>query len=448
MGRGAQNDTPSARPMLAPEDAWIGSLDHDAFGKDIRELGDRLIANQGAADFRHLQRIVLASNCFCVAGVATMWVGGLWWTAFSAVCLSTWTFSRWTMIAHHTCHGGYDRVGSKRYNRFRFAVNGLLRRIQDWFDWMLPEAWNVEHNNMHHYSLGEVNDPDLVEQNLRALRNQRAPLPLKYMQAFLVMFFWKWTYYAPNTYKELKLAQMRRAGRELPPHLRHLDPRASVTVMDVLKAKGAFWFSMQELTTNVIGPYLLFHFFVLPAPLLLLPGQGTTYFCNAVLTLFLAELLTNAHSFAVIVNNHAGDDLYRFSTSVRPKSGSFYLRQVISSVNFGTGCPFTGAICGPLADANDFLHGWLNFQIEHHLWPSASMLTYQRAAPLVRAICEKHGVPYVQQSFAWRVYKTMQIMVGTRSMRKFPAAYEHAPDQVSTARSTIQAEGGVAFSDS
>ena len=126
MGRGAQNDAPSTgAAALAPEDAWISDLDHDAFGKEIRELGDRLVASQGAEDFRHLQRIVRASNCFCAAGIATMWVGGLWWTAFSAVCLSTWTFSRWTMIAHHTCHGGYDKVGTGRYNRFRFAVNGL-----------------------------------------------------------------------------------------------------------------------------------------------------------------------------------------------------------------------------------------------------------------------------------------------------------------------------------
>ena len=31
---------------------------------------------------------------------------------------------------------------------------------------MLPEAWNVEHNNLHHYRTGEPGDPDLVERNL------------------------------------------------------------------------------------------------------------------------------------------------------------------------------------------------------------------------------------------------------------------------------------------
>jgi len=40
---------------------------------------------------------------------------------------------------------------------------------------------------------------------------------------------------------------------------------------------------------------------------------------------------------------------------------------------------------------NDFLHGWLNYQIEHHVWPSLSALSYQRAQPELKSICEKYG---------------------------------------------------------
>jgi hypothetical protein len=52
---------------------------------------------------------------------------------------------------------------------------------------------------------------------------------------------------------------------------------------------------------------------------------------------------------------------------------------------------------GFLGNANDFMHGWLNYQIEHHMFPDLSMLSYQKAAPIVRAACEKYGVPYVQE---------------------------------------------------
>ena len=52
-----------------------------------------------------------------------------------------------------------DKCGKGEYNRFRFGVGSLYRRCVDWLDWMLVEAWNVEHNNLHHYCLGEVRAP-------------------------------------------------------------------------------------------------------------------------------------------------------------------------------------------------------------------------------------------------------------------------------------------------
>ena len=56
------------------------------------------------------------------------------------------------------------------------------------------------------------------------------------------------------------------------------------------------------------------------------------------------------------------------------------------------------------------------------------MLSYQKAAPLVKAICAKHGVPYVQQNVFWRLKKTVDIMTGAASMRRYPTAFEKADD--------------------
>merc|ERR1711907_186800 len=91
----------------------------------------------------------------------------------------------------------------------------------------------------------------------------------------------------------------------------------------------------------------------------------------------------NLHSYIIIVTNHAGSDLYRFST-----------------------------------------HGWLNYQIEHHMWPNLSMLSYQKALPLVKEICKRHGVPYIQESVFVRLVKTVGISIGLDSMRQFPVEYE------------------------
>ena len=69
-----------------------------------------------------------------------------------------------------------------------------------------------------------------------------------------------------------------------------------------------------------------------------------------------------------------------------------------------------------MQDPVDYVHGWLNYQIEHHMWPDMSMLAYQRAAPKVKALCAKYGVPYVQENVFERLRKTLQIGVGTRNM--------------------------------
>merc|ERR1711956_14580 len=136
-------------------------------------------------------------------------------------------------------------------------------------------------------------------------------------------------------------------------------------------------------------------------------------YSNAVYNLLIAEVLTNLHGFLAVVTNHAGDDMYRFQDGCKAFSGSFFLRQVIASVDFQYG-----------PDLCDFLHGYLNYQIEHHLWPNLSMLSYKRAQPIVKALCKTHGVPYVQENVFWRVKKTVDIMVGNASMMRFPEDWE------------------------
>ncbi|XP_036716346.1 acyl-CoA (8-3)-desaturase isoform X2 [Balaenoptera ricei] len=43
---------------------------------------------------------------------------------------------------------------------------------------------------------------------------------------------------------------------------------------------------------------------------------------------------------------------------------------------------------------NDWFSGHLNFQIEHHLFPTMPRHSYHRVAPLVQSLCAKHGIEY------------------------------------------------------
>jgi len=262
------------------------------------------------------------------------------------------------------------------------------------------------------------------------------PMWQKYLYVVFFSLTWKWSYYAPNTFKVLCREEMQREGKEVVdgkgkavPQEWHSDPWTIFAVFSS-DTRGAF-FSASTFMIKVLGPYLVARFVVLPTALGLCLGSQA--FINAAVSLVLADLLTNAHSFLVIVTNHAGDDHYRFERHCKPLSATFYLRQVISSVNFATGSDYQSQNLG---DLNDFMHGWLNYQIEHHLWPNLSMLSYQKAQPLVKALCKQHGIPYMQHSVWWRLHKTIEIMTGATSMRKFPVAYESEVDLMGPATAT------------
>ncbi|XP_044537946.1 fatty acid desaturase 3-like [Gracilinanus agilis] len=48
---------------------------------------------------------------------------------------------------------------------------------------------------------------------------------------------------------------------------------------------------------------------------------------------------------------------------------------------------------------NDWFSGHLNFQIEHHLFPTMPRHNYHKVAPLVKSLCAKHGLSYEVKPF-------------------------------------------------
>uniref|UniRef100_A0A670HRM3 Fatty acid desaturase domain-containing protein n=1 Tax=Podarcis muralis TaxID=64176 RepID=A0A670HRM3_PODMU len=43
---------------------------------------------------------------------------------------------------------------------------------------------------------------------------------------------------------------------------------------------------------------------------------------------------------------------------------------------------------------NDWFSGHLNFQIEHHLFPTMPRHNFHKVTPLVKSLCAKHGIEY------------------------------------------------------
>jgi hypothetical protein len=351
----------SSRRNVAPTEKWIVDLDYESFGRDVTALGKELQSLGGIDDIQHIDKLVLWRNLCAVVGISTVWMIP---NPITIIALSTWTYASWTMIAHHTCHGGYNRFttaatsdNTSAYNSRGYAIGSVMQRCRDWLDWMLPEAWNVEHNRLHHYRLNEMHDPDLVQRNLHSVRNSKVPIAFKYIATAFIFPIWKWFYYAPNTFKELQISKWKQDGKELP---KYFDPNESVTVF-TLFSFGTKYGALREIVkpyeflAQVLGPFILTRFVLLPLPFLFIPSIGATLWSHAIWNVVLAEVLTNIHAYITIVTNHAGEDLYTFDDAVKPRSPSFYVRQIVGSANYITNYD----------DFSDFCHGFLNYQIEH-----------------------------------------------------------------------------------
>jgi fatty acid desaturase len=305
----------------------------------------------------------------------------------SAFFIAVANVSRWANVAHPILHGAYDKVPNipLRYTKSGFAQG--KRRFIDWLDWITPEAWMFEHNIMHHYHLGEEDDPDNVASNMKRFIALKIPMFIKYIFVYLVAATWKFSYYAPNT---LRILENKKRKKE------KLNERQHFEYLPTTKNGRILW-------KDYYLPYATWKFLIIPA--LFLP-LGSSAFFTVMFILILSELIANLHSFTVIVPNHAADDIYQFNEPHK-NQGEFYLRQIMGSVNYNTGSDFI-----------DFGHGWLNYQIEHHLFPALPLSQYQKMQPIVKEICKKHNLEYRQESVFKRAKMTVELMVGRSKVLK------------------------------
>jgi len=363
------------------------NVDREQLAKDLNEIYQDVLSRMGEDDFKHLKKMERWGRVCSLLGYGTAWIIP---NPISALLISQGSFTRWTQMTHPIVHKGYDKINDvpEAYTSKKFAKG--WRRFIDWPDWITPDGWHQEHDVLHHYNLGEKLDPDHLQHNMEWLRQSKVPMWARFVIVTGFTALWKILYYTPRAHKELRISQARQ-NREAEPVFTRTGAWSFFT-----KQGRALWFES-------ILPYIGFRFVLLP--LLFLP-LGVFAATSVLLNSLMAEAFTNMHSFLVIVPNHAGDDVMMFEEKGKGR-GEFYLRQILGSVNYPTG-----------SDFNDFFYGWLNYQVEHHLWPDIPLSQYQYVQPKVVEVCKKHGIPYRQDSVFKRLLKAMDIMVGRTSMLK------------------------------
>lgn len=397
-------DRPSADVLFnEPVQAETASsvvIDYKAFGEEVQALHAKLKADLGKADLDHLKKMERWSRCLTLAGYAFAWIFP---NPVAALLMGVGNVGRWATVTHHVMHRGYDAVPNvpQRYKSSRFAMG--WRRFIDWLDWLHPAAWAHEHNHLHHYNTGQLDDPDLVERNAWFIRDKRMPRMVKRLSILIVMMTWKLTYYAPNTFWALKQHRKIKSESAGQPKSTTQPTMGNVNRYIIPGEKVILPVTPWgiEFYLRCVLPYGLIRFGIIPA--LFLP-LGVWAWSAVLINSILAEIVANVVSFVIIAPNHTGDDVYRFDKSFGNKS-EFYVQQIAGSVNYPGG-----------TDAKDFMMGYLNYQIEHHVWPDLPMLKYRQAAPELKAICRKHGVPYIEESVFKRFGKLWSIMMGDSDM--------------------------------
>lgn len=357
-------------------DNTIQNIDIDGFVKELKKLREEINASLGEEDIKHLQKI---ENWGIISNLLGVLTAGIAPNLFSSFAMGLGRSTRW-LLMHHIGHRGYDSVPNipAKYTSKVFAKG--LRRFIDWPDWMTPESWKYEHNVLHHSHTGETRDPDLLERNSYKIREANVPMPLKYAVVTLLGTVWKPAYYAPSNLHALHVDKVKKDNGDF-----ELDAKL-----------------IKELILECYLPYTLLQFIIFP--MLFLPLGPWSVF-SALSNSIMAELMANFHGFLVVAPNHTAEDIYRFESKPKNRNERF-LRQVIGSANYTTGNDFI-----------DYMHFWLNYQIEHHIYPDLPMLKYQQFQPQIKAICEKYGVPYLQEDVFTRFKKMLDITVGKTSMK-------------------------------
>lgn len=109
-------------------------------------------------------------------------------------------------------------------------------------------------------------------------------------------------------------------------------------------------------------------------------------FWQGLLFVGLHQALTGLYLGSIFAPNHKGMPLLE-----EENAWDFLHRQVLTARN---------VYAHPVTD---FWYGGLNYQIEHHLFPSMARNKLKEAQPLVRAFCEAHGISY-HETTSWQSF--------------------------------------------
>ncbi|MDT8914173.1 acyl-CoA desaturase [Amycolatopsis sp. PS_44_ISF1] len=305
-------------------------------GSDFARLSRR-IADAGLLTRRpgyYTFRITLVTALFAGGWVAFALLGDSWWQ-LAIAAFQAFMFGQIALLSHDLAHRQVFRTRRPTEIAGRIAGNLGVGMSYGW--WM--DKHTRHHANPNHEELDPDVDPDiLVWSKDQARASRGVPRFIGRYQAFLL--------FPLLTLEGLNL---------------HWSGIRAVAKPGL---RGR-WIEAVLLATHFVV-YLSALFLVLP------PGLALLFFA-------VHQGVWGVYMGSIFAPNHKGMP----TLTGRPEL-DFLRKQVLTSRNVRGGAVI------------DVAMGGLNYQIEHHLFPSMPSVHLRRAQPIVQDYCTELGVPYRQ----------------------------------------------------
>jgi fatty acid desaturase len=317
-------------------------------GSDYSELS-RQVKEAGLLRRRpgyYTWKITLSTLALLAGWAAFVLIGNSWWTLAVAVFLAV-MFTQLGFLGHDA---GHRQIFASRRSSY---VAGLLLGnlgIGLSYGW-----WVAKHSRHHANPNTEGEDPDISSAALaftaaQAARSSGLSRRVYRLQAYLFfpMLLLEALHLHVASLRALASPAARHRALEITLLATHIAAYLAVVLLVLGPVKAIAFIAIQQ---GLFGLYL-------------------------------------GCSFAP---NHKGMRVLSAAEKV-----DYLRRQVLTSRNVRGGV------------LTDFALGGLNYQIEHHLFPSMPRPSLRRSQPLIRAFCEQHGVSYSQTSLAGSFAQVLQ----------------------------------------
>ncbi|HEY0718822.1 MAG TPA: acyl-CoA desaturase [Streptosporangiaceae bacterium] len=289
---------------------------------------------------------------FTAAALAAGWaafalIGNSWWQLAVAAFLAV-VFGQIGFLGHDA---GHRQVFATHRSNYVLGVLCGNLGIGLSYGW-----WTSKHARHHAHPNTEDVDPDVMIGPL-AFSSGRAQAGRGVQR-----FFFRFQAYLLVPLLFLEAINLHVAS------ISALTQQARQRRADQQGGSGRHWGWETALLTIHVAAYLSAIFLVL-SPL------------RAVVFILVQQGLFGFYLGCSFAPNHKGMPVLAASDNV-----DFLRRQVLTSRNVRGG------------RLTDFALGGLNYQIEHHLFPSMPRPSLRRAQPLIEAFCAEHEIPYCQAS--------------------------------------------------